>query len=78
MSIKKYNDLDIFDKEKIVDYYYNHKECTFSIIAKELGISIRSVSRVLIEMNINTKRKNRYTLNENYFNKIDTEKKLIY
>jgi hypothetical protein len=75
MSIKKYNNLDILDKEKIIDYYYKNKNCTFSVIAKELSVSIRGISRVLREANINTKRKNRYTLNENYFNKIDSEEK---
>jgi intein-encoded DNA endonuclease-like protein len=40
-----------------------------------LNISERSVSRVLIDNNINTRLKNRYTLNEDYFSVIDSEEK---
>ena len=37
-------------------------------------VSKRTIKKVLIEdFNINTRRKNRYVLNENFFDKIDTE-----
>lgn len=46
----------------------------FKEIAEYLGVSVRSVSRVLVENGINTKLKRRYTIqNENYFEYIDTE-----
>lgn len=73
--IKDYRELDINDKKSIVEYYYNNKDKTFKEISLELNVSKRSISRVLKEENINTKLKNRYTLNEDYFNIIDTEAK---
>ena len=46
----------------------------FKEIAERLGVSERSVSRVLVENGINTKLKRRYIIrNENYFEYIDTE-----
>lgn len=73
--IKDYRNLSDYDKDKIEEFYYKNKEYKFSELAKALNVSKRSVSRVLTERNINTKRKNRYTLNENYFGNIDSEEK---
>lgn len=72
---KNYNELNNYDKKYIVEYYYKNKEINMDNIAQNLNISRRSLSRVLKESNTNTKLKNRYTLNEYYFNKIDTEAK---
>ena len=72
---KNYNNLDLEDKKKIIDFYYNNKSICFGEISNILDVSSRSVSRVLKEANINTRLKNRYTLNENYFNKIDCQEK---
>lgn len=72
---KNYNQLTSKDKENIVEYYYLNKEISMDNIAQNLNISRRSISRVLKERNINTRLKNRYLLNENYFDKIDTEAK---
>ncbi|GIM28209.1 hypothetical protein CPJCM30710_08750 [Clostridium polyendosporum] len=62
-------------KKKIINIYYDRKELTFVEISDLLGVSEGSVARVLTESGINTKRKNRYTLNEEYFNIIDDENK---
>lgn len=73
--IKNYNQLTSEDKEHIVEYYYLNKKISIDNIAKNLSISRRSISRVLKEKSINTRLKNRYVLNECYFNEIDTEAK---
>lgn len=73
--MKDYSKLNNRDKEKIVEYYYENKKTSINNIALKLDISIRGVKRVLKESNINTRRKNRYTLNENYFDEIDTQEK---
>lgn len=75
MSSKSYNRLTDLDKKQIIEYYYTYKDDTFSKLAERLSVSKRAITRVLREFNINTKRKNRYTLNENYFNQVDTEAK---
>ena len=72
---KNYNQLTSEDKETIVEYYYLNTDISMDNIAKNLNISRRSISRVLQERDINTRLKNRYLLNENYFDKIDTEAK---
>lgn len=72
---KNYNQLTNKEKENIVEYYYLNKQISMNDIAKNLNISRRSLSRVLIESNVNTRLKNRYLLNEHYFDKIDTESK---
>lgn len=72
---KNYNELTDYDKKQIVEYYYENKKVAMDDMAEILNISRRSLSRVLKESNINTRLKNRYTLNENYFDDIDTEAK---
>lgn len=73
--IKKYNELSNEDKNKIVEYYYNNKKMKMDDISKEINISRRAISRVLREKSINTRLKNRYLLNDNYFDEINTEAK---
>ncbi|MGL4848153.1 MAG: hypothetical protein ACRC28_04375 [Clostridium sp.] len=70
---KNYRQLDKQDKEQIIEYYYKFKDRSFGEIANELNFSKRSISRVLRESNIKTRRKNRYVLNEKFFNEIDSE-----
>ena len=72
---KNYNELSNEEKNKIVEYYYNNKNVSMDNISKEINISRRAVRRVLREKGINTRLKNRYLLNDNYFNEIDTEAK---
>ncbi len=72
---KSYRDLNSYDKYRIVDYYYKNKDISMDNIAINLNISDRAVRRVLKEEGINTRLNNRYILDENYFDCIDTESK---
>ena len=63
-------ELNSYEKYKIVDYYYKHKDISMDKIAINLNISDRAVRRVLKEEGINTRLKNRYVLDENYFDMI--------
>ncbi len=69
----RYGQLTLDQKQQIIKTFNVGVECRE--IPKHLGISERSVSRVLVEAGINTKRRNRYTLDETYFNKIDSQVK---
>ncbi|PSB58524.1 endonuclease [Chamaesiphon polymorphus] len=65
-----YLQLNTQQKQAILVAFQSGEECRS--IPKILGVSGRSVARVLAEFGVNTKRRNRYTLNESYFDKIDT------
>ena len=71
-----YLELNTQQKQAILIAFQNGEECR--VIPKLLGVSGRSVARVLAEFGVNTKRRNRYTLNENYFDNIDTPDVLGY
>lgn len=73
-----YNQLTEKQKTLIVDVYYREKDMKFSKISDFLQISMRAIQRVLKEKKIETLRKNRYTLNEDYFSVIDTEQKAYF
>lgn len=60
-------------KQEIVKAFQEGMECVD--IPHLLNVSARSIGRVLAEQGINTKRRNRYTLNETYFDKIDSQTK---
>ena len=69
--MKKYNKLSDNDKERIIDIYNNSsRNQKFKELAEGIGVTKSAFSRVLRESGINTKRKNKYTLNENYFDEI--------
>lgn len=70
---KSYNQLVEQDKINIIKEFKNG--LTVAEIPQKLNISQRAVSRVLKDKNINTKRRNRYTLDESYFDKIDSQEK---
>lgn len=70
-----YNLLTDSNKKEIITTFYSNKDLGFKDISDLLGFSERAISRVLKESNINTKRRNRYTLNENYFGSIDNQNK---
>lgn len=76
-ALKKlpYNRLNDSDKLSIVKNYYEKKDYDFMALSDFLGVSERAISRVLKEANINTRRKNRYTLNDNFFENVDNEEK---
>lgn len=71
--LTKYNQLTMQQKQQIVDAFECGIECR--VIPQYIGVSGRAVVRVLSEAGINTKRRNRYTLNENYFDEIDSQVK---
>lgn len=73
--VKNYTELNSLDKNRIVNYYYEYKDVKMKDISNMLNVSYRSVRRVLKEAGINTRLKNRYILDENYFDCIDTEAK---
>ncbi|MCC3406066.1 MAG: endonuclease [Microcoleus sp. PH2017_10_PVI_O_A] len=68
-----YRKLKSEHKEQIISAFNQGMECRE--IPNYLGVSERAVSRVLKEADINTKRRNRYTLNESYFDVIDSQAK---
>lgn len=68
-----YHKLTVQQKQQIIEVFKNGMEC--QDIPQHIGVSGRSVARVLSETSINTKRRNRYSLNENYFDIIDSTKK---
>lgn len=74
--MKPYSKLSEQDKQVIISMYY--KNVPFQNISSELNVSKRSVPRVLKEAGINTSLKNRYTLNDDYFESINTEKKAYW
>jgi hypothetical protein len=65
-----YLQLNTQQKQAILIAFQSGEECR--AIPELVGVSGRSVARVLADFGVNTKRKNRYTLNENYFDNIDT------
>jgi hypothetical protein len=65
-----YLQLNTQQKQSILVAFQNGEECRS--IPELLGVSDRSVAKVLSEFGVNTKRRNRYTLNESYFDQIDT------
>ena len=70
MTASRYLQLNTQQKQAILVAFQSGEECR--VIPELVGVSGRSVARVLAEFGVNTKRRNRYTLNENYFDNIDT------
>jgi len=68
-----YDKLDLQYKQQIISAFNYGMECRD--IPNYVGVSGRAVARVLCEAGVNTKRKNRYTLNESYFDAIDSQVK---
>lgn len=68
-----YQKLTLQQKQQIIEVFNSGMEC--QAIPQYIGVSGRSVARVLSEASINTKRKNRYSINESYFDVIDSTKK---
>lgn len=72
-NFASYNQLTLQQKQEIINAFNNGMECRE--IPNYVAVSGRAVARVLNEAGINTKRKNRYTLNESYFDVIDSQVK---
>lgn len=72
---KSYLQLSKEEKDYFIDLYYKNKNMTVNDIGSKLGLSKRCTMSIFKELGINSKRKNRYILNENYFDNIDTPEK---
>ena len=68
-----YNKLTDEIKNEIVDFYYANKNMSNVEISAHFNLSKRALRRILQEKGINGRLKNRYTLDEAYFEKIETE-----
>lgn len=72
---KSYLQLTEQEKEYFIKLYYDNLDLTVKEIGNKLGLSKRCTNLIFKEYSINSKRKNRYTLNEYYFERIDTQEK---
>lgn len=70
---KSYSQLNNEEKEYIISLYYEEKDLKFSDLQELLGVSKRLLNTLMKEYNINSRLKNRYTLDEQYFKSITTE-----
>lgn len=75
---KSFGNMTEAEKDYIVDVYFSHKDKKTSELREYLGISQRAMLSVFKERNIASKRKNRYRLNEHYFENIDTPAKAYF
>ena len=73
---KGYKDLTNEEKQMIVQDFNDGIQIKDLIIKYQT--TRRAVPEVLKEANINTKRKNKYTVNSDYFEQIDTEEKAYW
>lgn len=73
---KNYRQLSDDDKNLIIKLYSSG--LNFKEIMEIIPMTKRALPQVLKENNINTKRRNRYSLNEDYFETIDTEHKAYW
>lgn len=70
---KNFSMLTQEEKNNIIQMFYDGKS-KYEII-KEANVTTRTYPAVFKEAGINTKRRNKYTLNEDYFEKIDSQEK---
>lgn len=75
---KRYEDLSLNDKKQIIDTYYSQKDLKMCEIQNMFNVSKMAFAKIFKEANINTRLKNRYTLNEHYFDLIDTPTKAYF
>lgn len=74
---KSYKSLTQEDKDLIIKLFQKDR-LTIDDIIKIIPTTRRAVPKVLKEAGINTTRKNRYTLNEYYFDNVNTERKAYW
>ena len=72
---KSYLQLNKEEKDYFIKLYYENTHLTVKQIGDTLGLSKRCTMSIFKEYKINSKRKNRYTLDENYFEEINTQQK---
>lgn len=66
------------EKDNIIDFYYTHPDIRTSEIGKHFKLVSRAMHDLFQERGIASQRKNRYTLNESYFETIDCERKAYW
>lgn len=74
--MKNKNEITNDDKNKIIELFYQGMH--YGEICKIIDCSERAVRYAIKNRGIEARRKNRYTLNENFFNKIDSEEKAYF
>lgn len=72
---KNEKELTLEEKEKIIKYYYDNPNKKVKEIGQHFKLTKRAMGRIFKEFNIFSHRKNRYTLNEYFFDTIDSELK---
>lgn len=72
---KIYSQLTEEDKEKIIAFYHDRPELKQVDVAKAMNISTNALRTLLKERGINAHRRRKYTLNEDYFESIDSPQK---
>ena len=72
---KNEKELSLKEKEKIIKYYYDNPDKQVKEINKIFKLTKRTMNNLFKEFNISSRRKNRYTLNEYFFDIIDNELK---
>ena len=72
---KNEKELSLEEKEKIIKYYYDNPDKQVKEINKIFKLTKRTMNNLFKEFNIFSRRKNRYTLNEYFFDTIDNELK---
>ena len=70
---KNEKELTLEEKEKIIKYYYDNPNLKVKEIAQLFKLTKRAMGKIFKEFNISSRRKNRYTLNETFFDNIDSE-----
>lgn len=71
-------ELSEYEKQKIITYYYAHPECSIKQMSIFFKLTQRTIPAILKAAGIDSNRLNRYTLNEDYFEQIDTERKAYW
>ena len=72
---KNEKELTLEEKEKIIKYYYDNPNVKVKEIGQHFKLTKRAMGKLFKEFNISSRRKNRYTLNEHFFDSIDNELK---
>ena len=74
---KNFSELTETDKNEIIEKYF---QCDMTVkeLTKFFNLTKRTMPALLKEKGINSARKNRYTLNEHYFDVGDTERKAYW
>ena len=72
---KNEKELTLEEKEKIIKYYYDNPHINVKEINKKFKLTNRTMKNLFKEFNIDSHKKNRYTINESFFDNIDCELK---